>query len=171
MSVWRTLLETARYAPSPHNVQPWRLRVLSDNTADLFIEKHRTLPKEDTTGSFIILSMGIFIEALSIVAENSSLKLAFQLYQSPSAFTPERIAKAKGELLPFAKLTLESGPASESVYNNALFLTRRTSRISYSPNPVPDEAVKVLSELARAWGQIYRQVTAPETIEKILKRN
>src|SRR6185369_16461406 len=98
-SVWRTLLETARYSPSPHNVQPWRLRVLSDDTADLLIEKHRTLPKEDTTGSFIILSMGIFIEALSIVAANSSFKLTFQLYQSPSAFTPERIAKAEGEML------------------------------------------------------------------------
>jgi len=171
MSVWRTLLETARYAPSPHNVQPWRLRVLSDDTADLFIEKHRTLPKEDTTGSFIILSMGIFIEALSIIAANSSLKLTFELYQPASAFTPQRIAEAAGELLPFAKLTLERGRTGESVYENALFLTRRTSRISYLPEPVPDEAVEVLSELARAWGQTYRQVTAPETIEQILKRN
>ncbi len=171
MSVWRTLLETARYSPSPHNVQPWRLRVLSDDTADLLIEKHRTLPKEDTTGSFIILSMGIFIEALSIVAANSSFKLTFQLYQSPSAFTPERIAKAEGEMLPFAKLTLERGSTGESVYQNALFLTRRTSRISYLPQLLPDEVVEALSELARAWGQTYGQVTEPETIEKILKRN
>jgi len=171
MSVWRTLLETARYSPSPHNVQPWRLRVLSDDTADLLIEKHRTLPKEDTTGSFIILSMGLFIEALSIVAANSSFKLTFQLYQSPSAFTPERIAEAEGELLPFAKLTLEKGSTGESVYQNALFLTRRTSRISYLPKLLPHEAVEVLSELAHAWGQAYEQVTEPETIEKILKRN
>jgi nitroreductase len=88
MDVWKTLLETARYAPSPHNVQPWRLRILSDETADLFIEKRRTLPKEDTTGSFIILTMGLFIEALTVVAANSSLKLSFQLYKSPSEFTP-----------------------------------------------------------------------------------
>jgi nitroreductase len=39
MSVWKKLLETARYAPSPHNVQPWRLRILSDETAELLIEK------------------------------------------------------------------------------------------------------------------------------------
>jgi hypothetical protein len=171
MSVWRTLLETARYSPSPHNVQPWRLRVLSDDTADLLIEKHRTLPKEDTTGSFIILSMGIFIEALSMAAEKNSFKLTFQWYQSPSAFTPERIAKAEGEMLPFAKLTLERGSTGESVYHNALFLTRRTSRISYLPQLLPDEAVEVLSKLARTWGQTYAQVTEPETIEKILKRN
>ena len=170
MSVWRTLLETARYAPSPHNVQPWRLRVLLDDTADLFIEKHRTLPKEDPTGSFIILSMGIFIEALSIVAENSSLKLSYQLHKSPAEFTPEHIAKAESELLPFARLTLEKG-LSESVYSNALFVTRRTSRVSYRPEPIPDAAVEALSKLAHTWGQTYKQVTAPETIEKILKRN
>jgi len=79
MDVWKTLLETARYAPSPHNVQPWRLRILSDDTADLLIEKRRTLPKEDPTGSFIILSMGLFIEALTVVAANSSFKLRFQV--------------------------------------------------------------------------------------------
>src|SRR5262249_54615279 len=142
MSVWRTLLETARYAPSPHNVQPWRLRVLSDDTADLFIEKQRTLPKEDTSGSFIILSMGLFIEALSIVAENSSLKLTFQFHRSLSDFTPERIAATEGEMLPFAKLTLERGSMGESVYDNALFHTRRTSRISYLPDPLPAEVVE-----------------------------
>ena len=171
MSVWRTLLETARYAPSPHNVQPWRLRILSDDTADLFIEKHRTLPKEDTTGSFIILTMGIFIEALSIVAENHSLRLTFQLHKPPSEFTPEHIAKAEGELLPFARLKLEQGSEGESVYDDALFLVRRTSRISYSPEPIPHKTVDALSELARAWGHTYTQVTAPETIEQILKRN
>ena len=106
MSVWKKLLETAIYAPSPHNVQPWRLRILSDETADLLIEKRRTLPKEDPTGSFIILTMGLFIEALKIMAANSSLKLNFQLYQPPSQFTPEHIAKAEGELLPFARLSL-----------------------------------------------------------------
>jgi hypothetical protein len=171
MSAWKTLLETARYAPSPHNVQPWRLRILTDDTADLFIEKHRTLPKEDITGSFIILSMGIFIEALSIVAENNSLKLTFQLHKSPSEFTPEHIARAEGELLPFARLSLEKASERERVYDDALFLTRRTSRISYLPEPVPDETVEVLSKLARRWGQTFSQVTAPETIEQILKRN
>jgi nitroreductase len=171
MSVWTTLLETARYAPSPHNVQPWRLRILSDQTGDLFIEKRRTLPKEDLTGSFIILSMGIFIEALSIVAENASYKLTFQLRKSLSEFTPEHITKAEGELLPFARLNLEKASADPNGYSHSLFLTRRTSRISYLPDLMPHEAVAALSELARAWGQTFTQVTLPDTIEQILRRN
>lgn len=173
MSVWKNLLETARYAPSPHNVQPWRLRIVSDHTAELLIEKRRTLPKEDTTGSFIILSMGLFIEALEIVAANASLKLDFELSQPASSFTPDQIAKAKGELLPFARLTLRNQltPAANAKFDNALFRKRRTSRISFSSQPVPDEAVAALSKLASEWGHSYHQVTDPETIEKILARN
>ena len=171
MSVWKQLLETAVYAPSPHNVQPWRLRILSENTADLLIEKRRTLPKEDPTGSFIILSMGLFIEALTIVAANNSLKLDFHLSQPASRFTPEQIAKTEGELLPFARLSLGQQITKTSNFDNALFRTRRTSRVSFSSQPVPNEAVEALSKLAREWGQTYEQVTAPETIEQILKRN
>src|SRR5262249_61087299 len=95
---------------------PWCLRIATDapdissiNTSlssDLLIEKHRTLPKEDHTGSFIILTMGLFIEALTILAANRSLKLSYEMYQPPSQFTPEHIARASEQLLPFAKLRL-----------------------------------------------------------------
>lgn len=166
------MLETAIYAPSPHNVQPWRLCIVSDDTADLLIEKHRTLPKEDPTGSFIILSMGLFIEALTILATNSSLKLDFQFYRPLSEFTPKHIAKAESELLQFARLSLKPQSSSKpDNYDNALFLTRRTSRLSFKPQPIPNEVVKTLSDLAGAWGQTYKQVIAAETIDQILNRN
>ena len=172
--MWKELLETAIYAPSPHNVQPWRLRIGSDNSADLLIEKHRTLPKEDPTGSFIILTMGLFIQALKIVAANNSMKLDFQFYKPLSEFTPQHIAKAEDELLPFAKLTLarqRARTADEPNYENALFLTRRTSRLSYLPDSIPEDVVQTLSNLAHAWGQTYKQVTTADTVEQVLKRN
>jgi hypothetical protein len=116
--------------------------------------------------------MGLFIEALTIVAGNSSLKLDFELCQPASRFTPDEIARTKGELLPFAKLRLSNTvePAASKL-DNALFHKRRTSRISFTSQPVPNEAVEALSNLAREWEQNYHQVTAPETIEKILQRN
>ena len=176
-----TLLETAIHAPSPHNVQPWRVRIVSDDRADLLIEKRRTLPKEDPTGSFIILTMGLFIEALSILAANRSLKLTYELYQEPSQFTPEHIAKAAGELLSFARLSLKPNNAGETPavpvkklngsYEDLLFQVRRTSRISLLPKAVPAEDVAALANLAREWGQRYEQVTDRETIENILAQN
>src|SRR5690242_3698257 len=106
MSIWLEILRTAVHAPSPHNVQPWRVRLLDDGAADLYIEKRRTLPKEDVTGSFIILTMGLFIEALAVSAANRSHELTHQLHRELSAFTPDQIERADGDLLPFARLTL-----------------------------------------------------------------
>lgn len=174
MSVWKTLLETAIHAPSPHNVQPWRVRIVSETQADLLIEKRRTLPKEDHTGSFIILTMGLFIEALKILAANRSVMLRYELYQEPSQFTPEHIAKAKDELLPFAKLTIshnEPTAAAPASFDDSLFLTRRTSRVSLLPKSIPPGDVEALSNLARDWGQAYSQVTSRELIEQILDHN
>ena len=183
MSVWETLLDIAVHAPSPHNVQPWRIRIASDAAdlssitsplqADLLIEKRRTLPKEDPTGSFIILTMGLFIEALSILAANRSLELDYELYQPPSQFTPEHIAKTKEEFLPFARLTLRQShtPIGCSGYEDALFLTRRTSRVSLLPKPVPEADARALADLAQQWRQKYAQVSSPEVIENILAQN
>jgi nitroreductase len=173
MSVWEPLLESAIRAPSPHNVQPWRVRILSEQRADLLIEKPRTLPKEDPTGSFIILTMGLFIEALKILAANRSFRLDYELYQAPSQFTPEHIARAAGDLLPFARLELgrDDGGTLGNDYDNSLFLKRRTSRISLLPDQVPDEAVQSLQKLASEWGHRYEQVNSPETIERVLERN
>jgi nitroreductase len=183
MSVWKTLLETAVHAPSPHNVQPWRIQILSDApdpsgltsslNANLLIEKRRTLPKEDPTGSFIILTMGLFIEALKILAANNSLELEYELFQSPSQFTPAHIARAPVELLPFARLTLrrqEQEPVHHD-YDEELFFTRRTSRISLLPKAVPPGDREGLSQLAQEWGREYHQVTKPELIEEILAHN
>ncbi len=83
MDTWRTMLQTAIHAPSPHNVQPWRVRLLSGSKTDLFIDKGRTLPKEDVSGSFIILTMGMFIETLGILAANRRLRL-----ESPKGSDP-----------------------------------------------------------------------------------
>jgi hypothetical protein len=186
MSVWKTLLETAVHAPSPHNVQPWRIQILSDTTdpsaltgplhANLLIEKRRTLPKEDPTGSFIILTMGLFIEALKILAANNSLELEYELCEPPSQFTPQHIARASEELLPFARLTLNASPqtgqsAVHHCYAEELFLKRRTSRISLLPKPIAPEDAEGLSQLAQEWGHGYHQVTKPELIEEILAQN
>jgi len=183
MSVWKTLLATAVHAPSPHNVQPWRIRLLSDALdpssltspiqADLLIEKRRTLPKEDPSGSFIILTMGLFIEALTILATIKALDLEFELFQPPSQFTPEHIERAKDELLRFARLTVSRSqdPKPANHYDEELFLTRRTSRISLLSKPVPRDDALALSELASAWGREYHQVTSPELIEQILEHN
>ena len=170
MKAWRELIEIAIHAPSPHNVQPWRVRISSDTEAELLIEKDRTLPKEDVTGSFIILTMGLFIEALSLLAANRGLRLSYEPLQKLSQFTPDKIEQTEDQLLPFAVLKLEPAE-SKPLFSDSLFMQRRTSRLPFLPEAVPTDASNALSRVAQDWSQRYEQVTDGRTIERLLEYN
>ena len=172
MSVWATLLETAIHSPSPHNVQPWRVSITNDREADLFIDSMRTLPKEDPTGSFIILTMGIFIEALSLLAARQHYRLEHELFHDPEWYATAILAAKEQVYLPFARLRLlddDTKPAIE--YDPAIFLKRRTSRLSLADKPVAGEVTDTLTKLAAEWDQRYAQITHAELIEQVLEQN
>lgn len=172
-NVWHTLLETAARTPSPHNVQPWRVKITSELEAELFIDARRTLPKEDVTGSFIILTMGMFIEALRIVAANYGFKLSYELRRQPEWYADAIINSTSEELLPFAGLQLTSANDYDepSRYSNELFLARRTSRLSLTNEAVPETAARALAELAAESGQRYEQITNAGMIAALLECN
>lgn len=169
MSVWTSLLETAIHSPSPHNVQPWRVRLINDNEADLLIDSARTLPKEDPTGSFIILTMGLFIEALRLLAANRGLQLEHKMYHEPSWYAIEILKTREQNFFPFAHLSLR--PGTQSDFDPALFLRRRTSRISLLPRAVPPNVTENLKSLAQEWKQRYEEIKDQPTIERILQKN
>jgi len=168
---WPRLLETAVLVPSPHNVQPWRLRRLDATRAELHIERRRTLPNEDVTGSFIILTMGLFTEGLALVAAHHGLALDVKPVQPFDAFTSERILASRGAQLHFADLTLRPDHATVGEYALELFQRRRTSRLHYFPDAIAPEARAALESLASRWGQRYAQVTDPARIERLLEIN
>ena len=170
-TLWLTLLETAMQTPSPHNVQPWRIRLVSEREAELYIDGNRTLPKEDVTGSFILSAMGMFIEAVALLAAPRGFNLQYEL-SHPAQWYAETILHDIGsDLLPFARLQLSSCSPRESPYPESLFLKRRTSRIDFLPAPIGVTASTTLAELATRWGQRYEQIVDPEQIENIMAQN
>jgi len=171
MSVWTSLLQNAIHSPSPHNVQPWRVRILSDLEADLLIDSQRTLPKEDPTGSFIILTMGMFIEALRLLAANQGLRLEHSLYHQPAWYALEILKTREHTLFPFARMSLARDESVLSSFDPALLLKRRTARITLQPDLVPDHTVQHFKALAHQWEQRYEQTTDPLLIERILAKN
>lgn len=168
-SLWEILLTTAILTPSPHNIQPWRIRILSEREADLYIDGRRTLPKEDLTGSFLLSAMGMFVEALSILSAPCGYTLEYAFSNSPKDLA-KKIAAEKG-LISFARLRLTTCSPKQPLYPESFFSKRRTSRISLLPDAVRDEATRALRDLAQKWDQSYHQLTDPKLIEEILKQN
>jgi hypothetical protein len=171
MSGWTSLLANAIHAPSPHNVQPWRVRILSYNEAELLIDSARTLPREDPTGSFIILTMGLFIEALRLLAAHEGLQLEHSMYHEPSWYALEILKTREQTFFPFAHLQLTPDKSVQPDFDPALFLKRRTSRVSLLPQPVPENVFESLRALARKWNHRYEEVTDSLTIERLLRKN
>ena len=170
-TLWRSILSTARHAPSPHNVQPWRVQLLSSHSAELFIDGGRTLPNEDTTGSFLLSAMGMFVEAIDLLAAQHGLRLEWRLHATMDEFAALVSRPNAPELIPFAALNLVDAPGTPIRYPTEIFLARRTSRVSLHPTPVPEASVARLTALAEAWGHRYTHLSSPETVEPILAQN
>jgi nitroreductase len=172
MSTWHELLALAIRAPSPHNVQPWRVRLVDERTAELFLEKARTLPAEDESGSFLLLTMGIFIESLRVLAAHRGLALTAEPVHPPEWFRASHLATVDLALLPFATLRLASAGADNGLdFDEAAFLRRRTSRLPYANEPLPEPSTRELEEVARTAGTRFDVVRDPAIIERVLAWN
>ena len=160
-SPWRDLVEVARWAPSPHNTQPWVVRPLDPERAELFLVRRRRLPDEDTTGCFVICAMGIFIEALRIAAANRGMRL---VAESQPTLDHDR------ELIPFAQLSLApSAPRDE--FTDASILERRTSRLPSLPEPLGAAVEERLTSIARRHGHRFDVIADPRLIARVLDVN
>jgi nitroreductase len=132
---WGKLMESAIRAPSPHNVQPWKLRVASDSDATLYVDMNRALPAEDSTGSFLLSAMGIFVEALQIAAHARSFELSISMCEPPAKLAP-RIATPSTSMIPFARLTLTRMETECDDFALELLDARSTGRTTYGTLPL-----------------------------------
>jgi nitroreductase len=170
-SLWRAILEVARSSPSPHNVQPWRVRLLSNNRAELYIDGTRTLPKEDLTGCFVLSAMGMFLESLDLAASQHGLRLDYRLTDDVHVLARRMADSTSHGLTLFALLELSSEPGRPVPFSASDLLARSTSRLSLKRKQVPENAVAKLTALASEWGHHYTHLTDASLIEEILDHN
>lgn len=170
-NIWKNILKTAIHIPSPHNVQPWLVKIVDEQNAELYIDSKRTLPKEDITGSFIILTMGMFIEAISILAERKGFRLSYKLFHEPDWYAPAILEHTQHTFIPFAKLKLSSCKIIDNSYDEKIFLKRRTSRLNLKNITVPTGALKNLKRIANDWQQNLSITTDAKQIERIMEWN
>jgi hypothetical protein len=123
------LLEIARHAhraPSPHNTQPYRLKIINDREAEVIFLPRRGLYVADPLGRFTWLTAGVFVEICSIAAHALGFELDASFDYSPmypngDVETPQIIARL--HLMP------ADGPIAD--IDAKLILQRQTSRLPY----------------------------------------
>lgn len=162
---WAELLDYARWSPSPHNVQPWKLRVLSDTEARLYYDPARLLRHTDPTSCFTIIGLAMFIECLNVAA--GPLGFCVEARHAPEV----RLNYAATTPQPFADLRLAplSGPAP--LADRELIKQRRTSRRPYDGRLVAAEIQRQITALAAAHGHQFVFATDPTMVDFVLDLN
>lgn len=159
--VWNEILDLAQRAPSPHNVQPWRVRIDSDSQCTVYIDQSRTLPKEDVTGSFIVSGMVMYLETLRFAGENYGHRVSYSLLEEP----------AKDGLTPFATVNLVPDSTIVPSFSRKVILARRTSRLPQQAASISPEVHDQLSAIAKKYRQKYGAMNDSRGIEDILQHN
>jgi Nitroreductase family len=161
--LWRELLDDARWAPSPHNTQPWKLRVIEEREAELLYDPDRLLPDTDAGGRFMTVALGIFVEAMVVAAAARGHDLAVGYDGRP----PD--PHAPGPTF-FATLRLVPYPREEPL-GRALLLERRTSRLPYDGRPLDEKLLEKLRELAERSGHGFSWSSEPGLVRKTVALN
>jgi len=147
------------------------VRIIGDRDAELWIERARTLPDEDVTGSFIVLTMGLFVETLRLVAAHRGLAVDDQPVHEFSWYAAEHLRRLTESHVPFARLRLREAPDVRPEFDLELLERRRTSRLPYAPEPVSAPVAAELAGVAKPWNHAYTQATDRHRIERILGWN
>lgn len=124
------ILDVARFAPSVHNTQPWKVS-FADNVITVSLDEQYLLTDGDPTTRQTIISLGIFIEALLIGATKCGFSATNLDYQD------RRV-----------NITLQKLASAPSGVQNqiALLKKRATDRSIFSPANITKNFEKALKD-------------------------
>lgn len=168
MDTWEQISRLARTAPTPHNTQPFRLRPVGADAADLVLVCARLLPVEDRGNRYVYSAIGIFAEALELAARALGRTAHVALGADPG------VLPLDGPDTVVARVTLgpaEGGDEAAREALRTLLTARRTSRLPYHPRPVPAEIQRSLQDLAAAAGHRLLVESDPVEVASLLRQN
>ena len=163
--LWAEAAAYARWTPSPHNIQPWRLRIVAPDSAELYADLTRRLPNTDPRSAFTSMSLAMFVENLSIALAPRGFAIRAEYVGRPLDYSA-----TKPEL--FATLTMERMPVSlDAVASRELLLQRQTSRLPYDGTRVDELALVELSRRASRAGLQFDWTHDPDTVNGVIALN
>lgn len=165
--LWHEAVSYARWTPSPHNVQPWRLRLIRDDVAELYFDPRRGLPMTDTNSAFTSMSLAMFVEHLSVALAPRGVRV-----RSTYALTRLNYASAHPTL--FANLQLEDAryPVGEDTFTaRDTLLLRKTSRLPYDGRVVEADTLATIAQTAECFSHQVRWSNEPKFVRDTLELN
>jgi muconolactone delta-isomerase len=163
---WQAIAPFAQRCPSPHNTQPFRLRVRDAESAELLFLPRRGLPTADPLGRFTWLTAGIFAEICAIAAHSLgyTLEAAWDhrpMYPDGDTATPQVLAQLR--LVDAGQVVPDLDPQ--------LIIERHTSRLPYDGRPVPADAIAELKAEAARLGHRLETRSDKQAIRWVVELN
>ncbi|GAA3660044.1 hypothetical protein [Microbacterium marinilacus] len=163
---WATILEHARWAPSPHNSQPMRVRVLDERRAEVFYDLDRGLPAESFGIPFGHVAAGVFLQAIELIARAQGLRAEIVEIHREMDFS------ASDRLHPIATVTLTDEPATAADRRLlALFRSRRTNRRPYDPVPIARDTFVSAAAVTDGFGFAFAHTDDGRLVDRIIRVN
>lgn len=162
-NVWESILEYGRHSPSPHNLQPWKVKLISETAADLYYDPSRLIPVSDKENKFLTLAMGVFIETCAIKAAGMGFLMDFKDYNLP-------VESVKSTPQFFGKLSLQK-KETKIEFDPELILQRKTSRLHYQPKPVDSKILESINETNTAFNHTFSYSSNCKMVTDVLELN
>jgi hypothetical protein len=144
----RRTIELGCRAPSVHNTQPWRWRMVGDAVIELYADRGRQLSVSDPSGRNLTLSCG--------AALHHSIVAARALGLAPDV---ELVTPGAGEDL-LARIHLSRSASTTDAAEGLTSLERRcTDRRRFTSWPIPDARLEHLARAASEWGSFATPIT------------
>ena len=159
---WNQIIQIAGRAPSTHNTQGWRIKVVSDKQAYLLYDKERTLPAEDIHGDFNIINMGIFERGVEIAANSLGYGASCKFILPKNQFFRHTNV---------ASITLKESDAERDPSILELFLARRTSRLPYDGRNIEGDDLSFLKNLTSTRGHDFSWTQDDNEVEWYIELN
>lgn len=134
-------------APNPHNRQPWLIRLIGGDSAEIRCDPERRLPVTDPFDRQITIGFGAFLEIARIAAAQRGVAMVSTLFPDGDS------SQALGQR-PVARLRFVRDPATQADPLYAAIVRRRSNKERYRTDAPVTAAT--LAQVARDGAQFSR---------------
>lgn len=128
-------------APSPHNTQSWKFKIVNDTTMYLYVNEAILLPATDPPSRQIHMGAGCFIETLVVGADTIGYKSTVTYF--PEGYTSQNDFGIK----PVAKIELiQTSEKADPL--SGYILARQTNRREYNGGIISSQEFQTLKDIA-----------------------